>query len=75
MLMKWPVFGMLLEMYGIIRLFGSYFPMIFTMLHQVCLFLVVVDSILGAGSGQPPRPHSLYQGFCVFSCSPCSQVS
>ncbi|CBK19755.2 uncharacterized protein [Blastocystis hominis] len=34
-LMKWPVFGMLLEMYGIIRLFGSYFPMIFTMLHQV----------------------------------------
>ena len=75
MLMKWPVFGMLLEMYGIIRLFGSYFPMIFTVLHQVCFSLVVVDFILGAGSGQPTRPHSLYQGLCVFSSSPRSQVS
>ena len=46
-LMKWPVFGMLLELYGIIRLFGSYFPMIFTMLHQVCfcfVYLIFEDS-------------------------------
>ena len=34
-LLRWPIFGMILEFSGIIRLFGSYFPMILALLRQV----------------------------------------
>ena len=39
-LLRWPITGMILECYGIIRLFGSYFPMILGMLRQVIFPLV-----------------------------------
>ena len=34
-MMRYPIIGMLLELYGMVVLFGSYFPMLLSMLRQV----------------------------------------
>ena len=34
-LMRYPIIGMLLELYGMVILFGSYFPMLLSVLSQV----------------------------------------
>lgn len=34
-MMRHPIIGMLLELYGMVVLFGSYFPMLVSMLRQV----------------------------------------
>ena len=48
-MVRWPILGMIIELYGIVRLFGSYFPMIFSMIRQV-LVLILFKQIPGVGS-------------------------
>ena len=48
-MMRWPIVGMIIEMYGMVRLFGSYFPMIFSMIRQV-LIIFYFKQIPGVGS-------------------------
>eukprot|EP00541_Cyclophora_tenuis_P019584 CAMPEP_0116556532 /NCGR_PEP_ID=MMETSP0397-20121206/8747_1 /TAXON_ID=216820 /ORGANISM="Cyclophora tenuis, Strain ECT3854" /LENGTH=139 /DNA_ID=CAMNT_0004081909 /DNA_START=139 /DNA_END=558 /DNA_ORIENTATION=- len=62
-MMRWPVFGMILQLYGLIYLFGQFFPI----LSQAMQNTPVIGSILsmpavqqffagfgGGGGGRPP---------------------
>ncbi|KAK8793580.1 hypothetical protein JH06_1123 [Blastocystis sp. subtype 4] len=44
-LMRWTIIGMIMEGYGIIVLFGSYFPMLLSFLRQVPIIGKYVDGI------------------------------
>jgi hypothetical protein len=56
-LVGWPVFGIALEVFGLLNLFGNLFPVVLAVAKQ----MPIVGTILNSGGGGRPRSNNNYK--------------